>query len=56
MIRLRYKNFRIKPWSSMTEDEKDDLLSWVIDLCRTFGCSRSLALIVAHEFAKGLES
>ncbi len=52
---IRFKNFRIKPWSQMTEADKTELLAWIVNLCRSFGTSWYTALVVAAEFAKGLE-
>lgn len=53
MIKLR--NLKLRKWPEMSEDERADVLSWIATLCRSQGASWATSLLVASEFARGLD-
>lgn len=45
----------LRPWCEMDDDQKADVVGWVVTSCRLFGASLGTAHLVAGEFARGLD-
>lgn len=45
----------LRPWAEMDDDQKGEMVGWVVTTCRLFGASLGTAHLVAGEFARGLD-
>lgn len=46
----------LRPWREMDDDQKGEIVGWVVTTCRLFGASLGTAHLVAGEFARGLDN
>jgi hypothetical protein len=46
----------VKNWAESDDDERRQILDWLVDTCLVFGSERATAYLVAAHFAQGLDA